>query len=261
MPEGDTLRRAAEVLAPILDDQIVTRLWFKKLRGHRPRVGDRIHSVDAVGKYLLIEFDRRLVLHTHLGMAGSWRATQLQAAVPSTPKLRIVIETAVGRALCFSAPEIATHISGSDDAPGRRIGPDLSADDVDLIEVGRRSRELVLPERTVAELVLDQTVAAGVGNVFKSEALFVAGIHPFTRVGDIDDTTLTLLWTTAHRQLVANRTRPYRMTTRPGDGGRTYVYGRHRLGCRRCDNAILFSPAGDRTARSTYWCPSCQPAR
>ena len=86
VPEGDTLRRAAEELTPILEDRVVTALRFRKLRGHRPRVGDRIHSVDAVGKYLLIEFDRRLVLHTHLGMAGSWRASPLDRAVPHTPK-------------------------------------------------------------------------------------------------------------------------------------------------------------------------------
>ena len=259
MPEGDTLRRAAEVLTPVLEDQVVTELWFRKLRGHRPRVGDRIHSVDAVGKYLLIEFDRRLVLHTHLGMAGSWRATPLTAAVPSTPKLRIVIETAAGRALCFSAPEIATHLAGAGTAPADRIGPDLSNDDVDLSEVVHRSRAAQGP--TLAELLLEQQVAAGVGNVFKSEALFVAGLHPFTAVDSVDDATLERLWDVAHRQLVANRSRPFRVTTRPTDGGRTYVYGRHRLGCRRCDNAIKFSPGGERTARSTYWCPTCQPAR
>lgn len=259
MPEGDTLRRAAEVLTPVLEDRDVTALWFRKLRGHRPRVGDRIHRVDAVGKYLLIEFDRRLVLHTHLGMAGSWRVSSLDRPVPVTPKLRIVIETEAGRALCFSAPDISTHISGSGTAPADRIGPDLSDDDADIGEVIRRSRVATGPGTTLAEMLLDQTVAAGVGNVFKSEALFVTGLHPFTLVADVDDEVLLRLWTTAHRQLVANRARPYRMTTRPGDGGRTYVYGRHRLGCRRCDNAVRYSAAGERTARSTYWCPSCQP--
>ncbi len=261
MPEGDTLRRAAEVLTPVLENRIVTALWFRKLRGHRPRVGDRIHRVDAVGKYLLIEFDRRLVLHTHLGMSGSWRAAPLTPAVPSSPKLRIVIETDAGRALCFAAPEIATHISGSGTSPADRIGPDLSDDDVDIQTVVLRSHAAAGPTTTLAELLLNQAVAAGVGNVFKSEALFVAGLHPFTLVEDVDDDTLAHLWDIAHRQLVANRSRPFRVTTGSHDAGRTYVYGRHRFGCRRCDNAINFSPAGERTARSTYWCPTCQPAR
>ncbi len=259
MPEGDTLRRAAEILTPVLEGQVVTDLWFKKLRGYRPRVGDRIASVDAVGKYLLIEFDRRLVLHTHLGMAGSWRATGLDTPVPKSPKLRIVIETALGRGLCFSAPDISTHISGSGTAPADRIGPDLSDDDADIDEAVQRSRTLADGDATVAELLLNQRVAAGVGNVFKSEALFVAGVHPFTKVEALDDDSLGRLWTIAHQQLVANRGRPYRSTTGAGNPGRTFVYGRHRLACRRCDNAVVFSAAGERTARSTYWCPSCQP--
>jgi endonuclease-8 len=265
MPEGDTLRRAAEALTPVLEGQVVTELWFRKLRGYRPRVGNIISSVEAVGKYLLIEFaraddpNRRLVLHTHLGMAGSWRATPLDTPIPSTPKLRIVIATAAGRALCFSAPDISTHVAGSDTAAADRLGPDLSNDDIDMDEVLRRSRLATGPGRTIAELLLDQTVAAGVGNVFKSETLFVAGVNPFTPVADLDDATLSKIWGLAHRQLVANRDRPFRVTTRPTDRGRTYVYGRHRLGCRRCDNAVWFSAAGERTARSTYWCPSCQP--
>lgn len=263
MPEGDTLRRAAEALTPVLEGQIVTDLWFRKLRGYRPRVGDRIHRVEAVGKYLLIEFDRRLVLHTHLGMSGVWRATGLDRPPPRDPRLRVIIETGLGRGLCFGAPDISTHIvDGVGGAPTDGLGPDLSDDGADLDEVLRRSRATD-GDRTLAQLLLDQRVAAGVGNVFKSEALFVAGLHPFTRVADAADADLERLWSIAHRQLVANRSRPVRTTTAGRDqrGGRTYVYGRHRLGCRRCDNAIEYSAAGDLTERSTYWCPTCQPER
>ena len=259
MPEGDTLRRAAEVLTPVLEGRVVTSLWFKKLRGYRPRVGDRIHSVDAVGKHLLIEFDRKLVLHTHLGMSGSWRSSTLDAAVPRHPHLRIVIETRAGRALCFAAPDISTHLSGSGAAPADLLGPDLSNDEVDFVDVVRRSRAVQNDGRMLAGLLLDQRVAAGVGNVFKSEALFVAGLHPFTTVADLHDDRLHKLWDVAHRQLVANRGRPHRSTTGPGRDGRTYVYGRHRFACRRCDNSIDYSAAGVVTARSTYWCPTCQP--
>ena len=259
MPEGDTLRRAAEVLTPVLEGQVVTELWFKKLRGYRPRVGDTIHSVDAVGKYLLIEFDRKLVLHTHLGMSGSWQAATLDTPVPKSPKLRVVIETVAGRALCFAAPDISTHISGSGTAPADRVGPDLSNDDVDLAEVVSRSRERATDTTTLAELLLDQQVAAGVGNVFKSETLFVGGMYPFTLVAEVDDEQLLKLWSIAHRQLVANRDAPFRQTTARGAPDRTHVYGRHRFACRRCDNSVSFSAAGQRTARSTYWCPTCQP--
>ena len=261
MPEGDTLRRAAQVLTPVLENQVVTSLWFQKLRGYRPRVGDRIMSVDAVGKYLLIEFDRPLVLQTHLGMAGSWRVTALDDPIPRTPRLRIVLETELGRALCFSAPSISTHVVGSGTAPSDLIGPDLSDDDFDLDDVVRRTRQLATPKMTVAEMLLDQRIAAGVGNVFKSEALFVARVFPFDTVAHLDDVVIGRVWDVAHRQLLANRSRPFRVTTAMGDrSGRVFVYGRHRLGCRRCDNAIMFSAAGERTERSTYWCPTCQPS-
>lgn len=258
MPEGDTLRRAAETLTPVLEGRRLDDVWFRRLRGHRPRPGDIVTAVEAVGKYLVISFDRGLALHTHLGMAGSWRTSTLGASIPRDPRLRIVLTTDAGRALCFAAPSISTHVIGRDVTPLDRLGPDLSDDDTDLAEVLRRSR-LLASGTTAAEMLLDQKVGAGVGNVFKSEALFVAGIHPFRTVQELSDDELERVWSVAHRQLVVNRSTPYRSTTGPGRDGRTHVYGRHRFGCRRCDNAVSFSAAGERTQRSTYWCPTCQP--
>ena len=223
MPEGDTLRRAARALRPVLENHVVTSLWFHKLRGHRPRVGDRIVRVEAVGKYLLIEFDRRLVLQTHLGMAGSWRVSPLDVPVPRTPRLRVVIETDAGRALCFAAPSISTHVVGSGTAAVDLVGPDLSNDGVDIAAIVQRSRQLAAAQTTLAESLLDQKVAAGVGNVFKSETLFVAGVFPFDTVARVADDTLERVWNVAHRQLLANRTLPHRVTTSPGDQDRKSV--------------------------------------
>jgi len=261
VPEGDTLRHAAARLRPVLEHQTVVAIWFRKLRGYRPRVGDTITSVEAVGKYLLIQFGERLVLHTHLGMAGSWSAAPLERPVPSTPKLRIVIETAAGRALCFAAPTIATYLIDDPASPTANLGPDLSNDHPDLEEVLARSRRAAHKSSYLASVLLDQSVAAGVGNVFKSEALFVAGLHPFTPVSAVDDKDLLALWRTAHRQLRANRNRSMRRTTGPGARSRMHVYRRHRSGCLLCDNAIDYSPAGLLTPRSTYWCPTCQPVQ
>lgn len=259
MPEGDTLQRAAKALAIILNDQVVTEVWFRKLRGHRPRSGQRVQRVYAAGKHLLIEFDRNLTLDTHLGMSGYWRTTPASAPPPAHPALRVRVSTALGTALCFGAPTIQTFVRGIDPSPIATLGPDLSNDIVDIDDVIRRSRR-ANGERTLADLLLDQTVACGVGNVFKSEALFLARLHPFKIVQRVNDDDLRRMWTTAHRQLAFNRERTSRLTTERGDAGRTYVYGRHRLGCRRCDNAIEFSPAGKVTPRSSYWCPTCQPS-
>jgi len=261
MPEGDSLRHAADRVRPVLQGQAVTKIWFRKLRGYPPRVGDVITSVEAAGKYLLIQFGERLVLHTHLGMAGSWSAATLDKPIPKTPKLRIVIETQAGRALCFAAPTIATYLVEDPASPTAQLGPDLSNDDPDLSEVVRRSRRSTSDDEPVASLLLDQKVAAGVGNVFKSETLFVAGLYPFTAVSDVNDEDLVALWKIAHRQLRANRSRSMRRTTRSSALSRYYVYGRHRRGCLLCDNAIDYSPAGLLAPRSTYWCPTCQPDR
>lgn len=258
MPEGDSLRHAEARLAPILEGQVATEVWFRKLKGYRPRAGQRIERVDAVGKHLLIEFDRGLTLDTHLGMAGSWRAMPPGPRPADHPRMRVLISTALGHALCYSAPVIATFVRGTDPSPVERLGPDLSDDDVEIDVCVARSRTLA-PATPIADVLLDQRVAAGVGNVFKSETLFVVGVHPFTPLGEVDDATLHRLWSVAHGQLVANRGRPSRSTVGTGDRGRTFVYGRHRLGCRRCDNAIDFSAAGERSTRSTYWCPTCQP--
>jgi endonuclease VIII len=259
MPEGDSLRRAELLLTPLLEGAVVESVWFRMLRGHRPRPGMRVERVDAVGKHLLIEFDHNLTLHTHLGMTGSWRTLPAGRSLRQDPRLRVIITVAGGSALCYAAPTIETFVRDGSPTPIDHLGPDLSDDDADLDEVLRRVNATA-SDRVVADVLLDQRIAAGIGNVFKSESLFVAQLNPFTPIGDVSDDDRRRLWTIAHRQLVANRGKPYRSTTAVGEAQRTYVYGRHRLGCNRCDNVIEYDPAGGRSPRSTYWCPSCQSA-
>lgn len=255
MPEGDTLRRAEARLTPVLEGRTLTRAWFRRIRGHVPRAGQRVEQVDAVGKHLLVHFDRGLSLDVHLGMSGWWTVTDEPPR--DSPKLRIVLSTDAGHALCYAAPTIRTYVRDVDVSPVAHLGPDLSDDAVDLDAIVARSRTGE-QDRCVAELLLDQRVASGVGNVFKSESLFLAGMDPFARVVDVTDDELRTLWGIAHRALVANRDRPRRSTTSPRSRDRTHVYDRFRLGCHRCADAIAHDPAGSRTARSTYWCPSCQ---
>lgn len=272
MPEGDTLRAAEASVAPLLEGRPLTEVWFRKIRGHPLRVGDVVTRVEAIGKYLTIEVARGLVLDTHLGMSGSWRAFEASPAVGAAepwrrnPKLRVLLGTEAGYALCFAAPTIETHVVAANTSPVHRLGPDLARPEADLDEIVERTRArgttLVL-----AEALLDQQIAAGVGNVYKSETLFVAGLPPFKAVAETDDAELRSMWSIAKQLLIGNvtgfgtseqTTGHRRVTTARGTAGTTYVYGRHRLGCRVCDNAVLFSPAGQRTARSTYWCAGCQ---
>lgn len=260
MPEGDSIRHDLQMLKPVLEGRVVDDIWFGKLRGHVPRAGQHIEKVVAVGKHLLIHFDRHLTLDVHRGMTGFWRVLPVGLSPAPSPKLRIRIATDGGQALCYAAPTIQTYLRNAAASPVDHLGPDLSDDVVDFAEVVRRSNDA--PAATsLAEALLDQRIACGIGNVYKSEALFVAGLHPFDPMSSLDDKQRRTLWEIGHRQLLANREAGgRRTTTRQGVAGRLYVYGRHHLGCRRCDNAIEYVAAGERGTRSTYWCPSCQPS-
>jgi endonuclease VIII len=115
---------------------------------------------------------------------------------------------------------------------------------------------LVDPTTEVAVALLDQRVAAGVGNVYKSEVCFACGVDPRTPVGAIDDPIRHALFDTASRQLRANLDGP-RRTTVPGG---LAVYGRAGMRCRRCGDRIRPIRQGP-TPRNTFFCPTCQPAR
>ena len=136
----------------------------------------------------------------------------------------------------------------------------MSDDELDMATVIQRVR-LYSSGATLAEALLDQRISAGIGNVFKSEVAFLAGIHPFTPVDDLSDRSIERIWLIAHGQLLENRARASRKTTSSGISGRNYVYGRFRQACHRCSDSVLFSPAGGVTDRSTYWCPRCQPIK
>ena len=133
------------------------------------------------------------------------------------------------------------------------LGPDLLGPDWDAGEAARRLRED--PDRTAGEALLDQRNLAGIGNVYKSEILFLRGIRPWRPVGKIKD--VDALVSLAHRMLDANKDRVERVTTGvPRRGQQVWVYGRKGQPCRRCGTPIRQAELGERV---TYWCPSCQP--
>ncbi len=259
MPEGDSLEQAALRLAPVLVGQHVTSFWARKLRGHSPRAGWLIENVRAQGKHLLIEFERNLTLQSHLGMTGSWRVAEAGWAQPARmPKLRVVIGVEGAEALCFAAPTIQTFVR-TGPTPVDRLGPDLLDAEPDFAEVVRRARG-VAPTTAVMDLVMNQQVAAGIGNVYKSELLFLRRLDPYTPVGNLSDDQIEQLYREAAKQLRRNvdasqrNARHRRSTTADG---RLFVYGRYRLACRRCGGNVDRN-YDDVQGRSTYWCPACQ---
>lgn len=220
--------------------------------GQRPRVGSSVTAVDAVGKHLLIEFDDGIVLHTHLRMTGSWHLYERGQRWAKPPHLaRVVIRTATHEAVCFSAPVVRTTVGRSDAVD--HLGPDLCRVDADLDEVLARMDRVPDPATTIAEVLLDQRVAAGVGNVYKSEVLWAERLDPKTPLGHVPVELRRRLIETAARLLRANLS-TVRRTTVPGG---LAVYRRVRRPCHRCGTPVRMARWGEQ-ARSTYWCPRCQ---
>lgn len=258
MPEGDTIHRTANRLRPALEGQRVVRFTAPRLVGDRPHAGDDIVAVEAVGKNLLIRFPKHLVLHTHMKMTGSWHLYRTHEKWQEPAHLaRVEIEVDDWVAVCFSAPTVRTWRDlASQPNPLSHLGPDLCLDTVDLDLVVQRVASIAEPGTSIAEVLLDQRPAAGIGNVYKSEALWACRVSPFTSVEDVPVESRRRLYETAARQLQANLMTPTRVTVAGGLG----VYGRQRRPCLRCRTQIQVRAHGDQ-ARTTYWCPTCQPSR
>jgi endonuclease-8 len=261
VPEGDTLFKAAARLRPALAGHRLIRFEAPRLRGDRPAEGSLIERVEARGKHLLIAFEGGLTLRTHLQMNGSWHLYRHGERWQKGAHLaRAVVEADSGWvAVCFQAPVVETFwaAAGEPDVLAS-LGPDLClpeslADDV-LDAVVSRSHQLTTEQTTLGEALLDQRIAAGIGNVYKSEACFAVGVDPGTPISDVDDPTRRRVWSMAARQLQANLGHAGR-ATHPGG---LAVYGRQGQPCRRCGAPIRMVRHGD-LARSTYWCPACQP--
>lgn len=259
MPEGDTIHRTAAALRTAVLGKPLTAFEAPRLSGLRPSLGAVIERVESRGKHLEIGFDDGVVLHTHMRMTGAWHLYRAgEQWRKSTRQARVIIEVPGWQAVCFSAPVVRTYRAREFAASARfaDLGPDLCQPDADLSECVARIDQLLAPGTTVAEVLLDQRIACGVGNVYKSEVLWVCELHPFTPIGALLPEQRAVLLATAAQLLQANLDRPQRVTV-PGVPGGVAVYGRHQKPCFRCGTPIEVAKHGEH-ARVTYWCPSCQ---
>jgi endonuclease-8 len=258
VPEGDTIHRLADRLGSVLAGQPVVRVEVARRPPGSPRPpspGTQVDAVEAVGKHLLIHFADGTTLRTHLRMQGSWRCfTDGAHWTRPRHRMRAVVAVPGLVAVCFDAP-----IAVLERAPAvGHLGPDLCRVDADLDVAVDRLTQLADPSSPLADVLLDQRIACGVGNVFKSEVCFAIRRHPATPVERLDRDERRELFATAARQLQANLGSGPRTTIGPVPGSLA-VYGRARRPCRRCGAPVNVGRIGA-TARSTYWCPVCQPA-
>jgi endonuclease VIII len=266
VPEGDTIYRAARAMHRALAGHAVVSFTtaLAELLG-RAVEGRTIVAVRSAGKHLLVEFSDDLVLRTHMRMHGSWHLYR-RGEPWQRPRrdMRIVITTASVEAVGFRIP-VAEFLTGRqlERSPAlATLGPDLLGDEFDDAAALGRMRQAC--DLAMGDLLLDQRVMAGLGNVYKSEVLFVCRVNPFIAARDVDDDTLTAVIATARKLLRSNVSGAlapmttytgFRKTTRRD--ARLWVYGRARKPCRRCGTPIRMRRQGAH-ARSTYWCPVCQ---
>lgn len=262
MPEGDTVHRIAEVLAREVTGRTVDRL---ELKGQGPILelaGATVESVEPAGKHMLIHLSGGWSLRIHLGMKGKWRRQHVRQRRPAGATL--VMELGDTAYVCYRAyrAEAMRTTAVRSHARLARLGPDLLRDPPDLDAALRRARQPAHGGREIGDLLMDQRVAAGIGNVYKSEVLFEEGVHPRTPVRELDDGTIRSLFDTASRlmrgNLGARRRTHVPLQRRPTPSSeRLWVYGRRGKPCLECGTRIERFLQGD-MARSTYYCPACQ---
>ena len=260
MPEGDTLHRTAHTLARVLTGQRLVRV-----RSSVPAIagaeltGHVVEAVSAQGKNLLVRFDDGRVLHTHLKMLGSWHVYRPGERFQRPEhQARVVLEVSDALAVCFSAPTVRLLApnAAAMDPYLNGLGPDLIPDQFDLDQAvtGLQS----LGELSLGEAVMTQTVLSGIGNIYKSETLFICRVDPFRAVSELDRVGLTRIVQCA-RELMRKNAEPGtpQRTTTSGTNGRYWVYRRSGQPCRVCGSIVRMQRQGA-LHRSTYYCPSCQ---
>ena len=273
MPEGDTIYRAAQTLDRALAGRTVQRFEsvfpaLTRIDQDRPLRGRAIERVVSRGKHLLIQFAGDLTLRTHMRMNGSWHLYRPgERWQRPRHEMRILIATDEFEAIAFNVP-VAEFLTATGLLRQRdlsALGPDPLSATFDAAEAADRLRARADAE--IADALLDQTAIAGIGNIYKSETLFMAGVNPFTRLADLAPVTLDRIIATAAKLLRANvgkseggivtYTGLRRTTGRADPSARLWVYGRSGKPCRRCGTAISWRKQGPH-ARSTYWCEKCQ---
>ncbi len=252
MAEGDTILRAAGRIEAALGGERV-RVRAPHPRGRATGVtrldGRVLTAAHSRGKHLLLDFGD-LVLHSHLGMSGSWHVYRAGARWRRAPgSAWAVLSGAESEAVQWGGPTLRVLRAEQvvRDPVLARLGPDILAADFDP-EAALASLRGGSPQRQIGEVLLDQSLVAGIGNIFKSEGCFAARVDPWTPLGDLDDRRLAEVLLATRGLMEA--------AVRSGRQPRT-VYRRAGQACRSCGGAIRSKGQGDAN-RTTYWCPRCQ---
>jgi endonuclease VIII len=310
MPEGDTIYRAARALHKALAGRVVTGFEtgvakLARVNDDAPLVGRVVERVESRGKWLLIYFSGDVILVTHMLMSGSWHLYRVgEKWRMGRGKMRVVVRVqgtgireegpvdAGWEAVLFHAQIAEFHTARSLERSSQvpKLGPDVLAGGF-TVEAGVARLEAYASEKPEAEVgvvLLNQRVLAGLGNVYKSEVAFAAGVNPWRAMRTATRAEMERMVEFSLRYMRANvvdatpasKDRSPGTPDGKGDGivtaglvsysgnrrttrsmskeERLWVYGRQGQECRRCGAAVMMRKQGEQ-ARVTYWCAECQP--
>lgn len=257
MPEGDTIAYAANRIRPVLEgrvpEEIVTPHPRHAMDRWPERLGGRVvERVDTHGKHLFLRFEGELMLHSHLAMSGAWAVYRSGQRWRRSPRRAWLVLRAGGREVVqFDGPtlELITEGRRRFDQRLAALGPDILAEEFDAARFLGRLRGDD-QTRAFGDALLDQRNVAGIGNIWKAEGCWEAGVDPWRRVSEVGD---------AEALAVIEALRP-RMQQSALEGPRSItprVYKHAGRPCPRCAETIRAHGQGDAN-RTTYWCPGCQ---
>jgi len=262
VPEGDTVWLAARRLDEVLAGRRLIHTDFRVPQlATASLAGQTVIDVVSRGKHLLLRTDAELTLHTHFRMDGTWRVFRRGSPWSGGPEfqVRVVLRTDEWDAVGYRLPVVELVPTPKEGDVVGHLGPDLLGDDWDEDEATRRLAKR--PEREVGPALLDQRNLAGIGNLYKTETLFLSGITPWTRVGDVAD--LNAVVRRARRLMTANKGHWQQSTTGSlRRGEQHWVFERTNRPCRRCGASVREAMQREderpEQARVCYWCERCQ---
>jgi endonuclease-8 len=243
MPEGDALHHAARRLQPLVGERVEVETPHPRAAVERlaERLTGRVLlGVEAIGKNLLLTFEGGYVLRSHLRMTGRW--TIVPAGSERRGRPWLVLRGSECEAVLWNGPVLELHKRAV-----QRVGPDILATPPDLDRMVANLRRAGLG-RELGDALLDQRLIAGIGNKWKAEALWQAGLSPWRLLGQSSDQELRSVLEVAARLMRGSL---------QGRRDRNSVYRRVGRPCPRCCETIRSRGQGDAN-RIAYWCPGCQ---
>lgn len=274
MPEGDTIHKQVPALRHTLEGQPLLRLEGR-LGQRLFRNATQVRQIEAIGKHCLLHLDNDFIVRVHLGMHGRWHRYFQKR--PVVGEIQLLLETAQALVVCLQPRDVEVFPRSERlrHPVLTRLGPDLLGPEPDWEEIRRRALQRSPHDRPLGEVLLDQQIAAGLGNVYKNELCFLGayeagqpawkGQRGYSPWAPWKVEGWLSLFQRGRQLMLLNLGGWPRTTTRDarGDlgavspGSRSWVYDRKGQPCLRCDQRIIGSHQG-LEARATYWCPGCQ---